>query len=266
GHPASFSDAAIQSCLTLKGLFGLGLRQTTGLVASLLRLCGLDWAVPDFSTLSRRGKTLAVAVPYRPSSGALHLLVDSTGIKLRGDGEWHRRKHGRDRPRRWLKLHLAVDAESLQVRAIEVTDGDVGDSSMLPHLLDQISPQETLSQVTADGAYDTRPCRAAIAARGAAALIPPRRNGQPWSDDAPGAVTRNEALRACRRLGWRVWRTWSSYHVRSRVEATMACLKRLGERIMARQFDRQVAELQVRAAILNRFTTLGTPVTQLVHV
>ncbi|MBE7157357.1 MAG: IS5 family transposase, partial [Rhodospirillales bacterium] len=164
------------------------------------------------------------------------------------------------------KLHLAVDADSLQLHAIEVTDADVSDSPMLPYLLDQLPPGETLSQVTADGAYDTRPRHAAIAARGAAALIPPRSNGQPWSEETPGGPTRNEALRACQHLGRKVWRAWSGYHVRSRAEATMHCFKRLGERVMARQFDRQVAELQVRAAILNRFTALGTPVTRLVHV
>lgn len=90
GRPATFTDAAIQACLTLKALFGLPLRQTTGLVASLLELAGLDWAVPDFSTLSRRQKGLNVVIPYRPGTGALHLLIDSTGIKAEGDGEGFR--------------------------------------------------------------------------------------------------------------------------------------------------------------------------------
>ena len=90
GRPATFSDAAIQTCLTLKALFGLPLRQATGLVESLLKLAGLDWSVPDFSTLSRRQMGLNVAIPYRPSTGALHLLIDSTGIKAEGEGEWFR--------------------------------------------------------------------------------------------------------------------------------------------------------------------------------
>lgn len=109
GRPATFSDAAIQTCLMLKALFGLPLRQTTGLVESLLKLAKLDWPVPDFSTLCRRQNDLTVTIPYRPSTGALHLLVDSTGIKARGEGEWCCRKHGASRPRQWAKVHLGID-------------------------------------------------------------------------------------------------------------------------------------------------------------
>jgi len=179
-RPAAFSDASIQTCLTLKALFGLALRQTEGLVASLLTLAGLDWPVPDFSTLCGRQKGLSVQIPYRPSTGALHLLIDSPGIKVMGEGEWSTRKHGASRPRQWRKVHLGSDAKTLEVRAIEVTGSRVGDGPMLPELLAQIPSDEVIGQVTADGAYDTRPCYAAIAARQACAVIPTRRNGQPW--------------------------------------------------------------------------------------
>ena len=262
GRPATFSDAAIQTCLTLKALFGLPLRQTEGLVASLLKLAGLAWPVPDFSTLCRRQKTLTVQIPYRPSTGALHLLIDSTGIKAAGEGEWSTRKHGASRPRSWRKVHLGIDAETLEVRAIEITGSRVGDGPMLPELLAQIPPNQAIGQVTADGAYDTRPCHAAIAARQASAVIPTRRNGQPWKETTPGAQARNEILRATKHLGRSIWRSWSGYHRRSRVEAKMRCLKLLGERLMARDFDRQTTELHIRAALLNRFTRLGTPETQ----
>jgi Transposase DDE domain len=262
GRQPVFTDAAIQTCLTLKALFGLPLRQTTGMVASLLDLAGLDWPVPDFSTLCRRQKTLMVHIPYRPSSGALHLLIDSTGVKAKGDGEWLARKHGPSKPRDWRKVHLGIDAESLEIRAIEITGSRVGDAPMLPDLLDQIPGDQSIGIVTADGAYDTRACHAAIAERGAAAVIPPRRNGKPWKEHTAGATVRNEALRSCRRLGRAIWKRWTGYHRRSLVEAKMRCLKLLGERVMSRDFDRQVAELQIRAAILNRFTALGTPLTQ----
>jgi len=133
---------------------------------------------------------------------------------------------------------------------------------MLPDLLNQIPNDQPLGIVTADGAYDTRACHAAIAARGAAAVIPPRKNGKPWKEITAGATARNGALRSCRRLGRAIWKRWTGYHRRSLVEAKMRCLKLLGERVMSRDFDRQVAELQIRAAILNRFTSLGTPLTQ----
>ena len=112
GRRRKFSDAAIQACLTLKVLFGLPLRQTTGFVESLLRLLGLDWPVPDFSTLNRRQKTLTVSLPWRGGAGPLNLLIDSTGTKAEGEGEWNARKHGGSRRRIWRKIHIAIDEEN----------------------------------------------------------------------------------------------------------------------------------------------------------
>jgi len=255
---------AIQTCLSLKVLFGMALRQTTGFVESLLQLVGLDWTVPDFSTLSRRQKTLAVNIPYRGSQGPLHLLIDSTGIKVEGEGEWHARKHGGPKRRVWRKIHLGIDEETLEVRAVEITGSHIGDAPVLPDLLKQIPPHEQIGSVTADGAYDTRRCYDAIADRGADAVIPPRKNARPWKTVTVGAGARNEALRASKYLGRALWRRWSGYHRRSRVETKMHCVKLLGQRLMARDFDRQVAELQVRIAILNRYTALGIPVTEAV--
>ena len=128
-----------------KCLFGLALRQSLGLVESLLRLAGLDWKVPDLSTVCRRQKSLSVTLPYRPSSTALELLVDSTGIKFLGEGEWKCKKHGAEYRRQWRKVHLAIDAHTLDIRAIEVTDNGTGDASMLPGLLSQIPADEPLA-------------------------------------------------------------------------------------------------------------------------
>jgi hypothetical protein len=261
GRRQTFSDAAIQFCLSIKCLFSLPQRQSIGLVESLLQQAGLDWPVPDFSTLSRRQKTLKVVIPYRPNNEGLHLLVDSTGIKMLGEGEWKRKKHGADYRRQWRKIHLGIDAHTLEIRAIEVTRSTVGDAPVLPLLLEQIPSDEVIATVSADGAYDTRDCHAAIAARHAAAIIPTRKNGQAWKENTAGAKARNDILRATDYLGRTIWKNWSGYHRRSLVETKMRCFKLLGERVMARDFDRQVAELQVRAALLNRFTQLGTPVT-----
>lgn len=150
----TFSDAAIQFCLTIKCLFGLALRQTIGMVESLLRLVGLDWTAPDFSTLSRRQKDLQVRIPVQKKQGCLHLLVDSTGIKMMGEGEWKVKKHGADYRRQWRKLHLGIDAETLEIRAMEVTDNRTGDATMLPELLSQIPGTVVLATVTTDGVYD----------------------------------------------------------------------------------------------------------------
>ena len=264
GRQQAYSDAAIQACLTLKVLFGLPLRQTTGFVESLLSLVGLDWVVPDFSTLCRRQRTLPVAIPYQGSAGPLHLLVDSTGIKAEGEGEWNARKHGGLKRRLWRKIHIGIDEQTLEIRAVEVTSSSVGDAPMLPDLLNQIPPGQEIGSVTADGAYDTRRCHDAIAARKAHAVIPPRKNAKMWKPDTPGARARNEAVRSTKYLGHSLWRNLTRYHRRSRVETKMLCVKLLGQRLSARDFDRQVAEIQIRAAILNGFTALGIPRTEAV--
>lgn len=262
GRQPDYRDAAIQTCLTMKVFFGLALRQTTGFVESLLRLVGLDWAVPDFSTLSRRQKTLNVNIPCRGSDGPLHLLTDSTGIKVEGEGEWSARKHGGAKRRVWRKIRIGIDERSLELRAAESTTSDIGDAPMLPELLDQIPPGQEIGSVTADGAFDTRKRHDAIAARGAVAIIPPRKNAKPWKPDTAGAIARNEILRTSKRVGRTIWRRWSGYHRRSRAETRMHCVKRLGQRLSARDFDRQVAEFQVRVAVPNRFIALGTPITE----
>ena len=259
GRSPKFSDAAIQFCLTLKNLFGLALRQSTGLVQSVLQLSGLAWPAPDFSTLCRRQLGLNVQVPYTRSQGGLHLLVDSTGIKFLGEGEWKCKKHGPERRRQWRKLHIGIDAQTLQIRAICVTSNNVSDAAVLPDLLQQLPEDEALESLTGDGAYDTQPVYEAVIQRGAVPIIPPRKNARIRKGDA--FAYRNAALVACRRLGRRIWKVWSGYHRRSLVETKMNCIKRLGERVMSRTFERQVNELHIRAAILNRFTELGRPQT-----
>lgn len=156
----------------------------------------------------------------------------------------------------------AFTRRTLEIRAAEFTTSNVGDAPMLPELLNQIPPVQEIASVTADGAFDTRKCHDAIAARGAAAIIPPRKNAKPWKPDTPGAIARNEILRTSKRLGRTIWQRWSGYHRRSRVEAKRHCVKLLGQRLSARDFDRQVAEFQVRVAVLNGFTALGIPVTE----
>lgn len=206
GRHHTFIDTAIQFCLSIKCLFGLALRQSLGLIQSLLELGKVNWRVPDFSTVSRRQRTLQVQLPYQRSATALDLLVDSTGIKFLGEGEWKRKKHGAEYRRQWRKVHLGIDASTLEIWAIEVTDNSVGDAPMLPGLLAQIPPDEPIASVSTDGAYDTKDCHAAIAQRGAQAVIPPRKNGKPWKENRQGAAVRNAALRACQRLGRGIWK------------------------------------------------------------
>ncbi|WP_435170913.1 IS5 family transposase [Falsirhodobacter sp. 1013] len=262
GRPPVFSDAAIQFCLMVKVLFSLPLRQIIGMVASIREMARLDWPVPDFFTLSRRQKTLAVQIPHRRRLGPLNLLVDSTGIKFLGDGEWLARKHGTHRRRQYRKVHLAMDTATGDILAGEFTSSREGDSPVLPDLLDQIPADEQVGTVTGDGAFDTRRCHTAIVDRGGTAIIPIRRNGRLWKENCPAARARNDILRASKRFGRANWKHWAGYHARSRIEARMCCLKSFGERIAPRDPDRQTAEIHIRIALINRFNALGTGETE----
>jgi hypothetical protein len=215
--------------------------------------------VPHTSTLSRRQQSLTVAIPYRTRGGPLHLVIDSTGLKVPGEGEWKVRKHGADKRRVWRKVHLAIDANSHEVRAVEMTDHRHGDGEIVPGLLAQLRPEERIGVISGDGAYDTHGVYEASAACGAALVVPPRRNGRPWKVHTTGAAERNESLRAIQYLGRRLRKRWSGYHRRSLAETAMSRLKRLGERLSARNPARQVAEVKIRCAILNTFNALGMP-------
>ena len=151
-----------------------------------------------------------------------------------------------------------MDAATGDIRAVEFTSSQEGDSPVLPELLDQIPDGEEIGTVTGDGAFDTRRCHSAILARGGTAVIPIRKNGRLWKEDCPAALARNDNLRATRRLGRTIWKRWAGYHVRSRIEARMRNLKSFGERIASRDPDRQTADIHIRVALMNRFNALGT--------
>ena len=180
-------------------------------------------------------------------------------LKVLGEGEWKVRKHGADKRRVWCKVHLVIDADSHEVRAVEMTDNRHGDGEIVPGLLTQLPKAERIGVISGDGAYDTRGVYEASASREATLVVPPRRNGKPWKVRTTGAAERNESLRAIKRLGRRLWKRWSGYHRRSLAETAMSRLKRLGERLAARDPARQVAEVQIRCAILNTFNALGMP-------
>ncbi len=258
GRPWTFSDAAIEFGLSIKVLFGLALRQAIGMVESLLRMAGLeDWPVPDCSTLCRRQTTVTIRVPCRRGEGPLNLLVDSTGVKMRGDGEGQVRKHGPGRRRPWRKVHPAMGTATGDVRGGEFTSSGEGESPVLRSLLEQTPSDQAIGTVTADGACDTRTCHSAIAEHGGTAIIPSRKNGRPWNKDGPAARARNETLRATRYFGRAFWKRLTGYHARRRIEAQMCRLRSFGKRLTSRDPDRQAAKTHTRIALMNRSSALG---------
>ena len=149
----------------IKSLFSLSLHMVTGFVQSLIKLSGLDGTVPDYSTLCRRQKHIDIAINYQKSRDGLHLLVDSTGLNFLGEGEWKCKKQGPEYCRQLHKLHIGIDAKTLQIRAVQLTTNNVSDSEVLGDLLNQIPSDERIDSVYTDGAYDTKYCRQVIADR-----------------------------------------------------------------------------------------------------
>ncbi len=229
-----------------------------------IKLCGLNWTAPDYSTHCRRQKHIDIAINYQKSRDGLHLLVDSTGLKFLGEGEWKRKKYHPEYRRQWRKLNIGIDAETLQIRAVQLTTSHISDSQVLGDLLNQIPLDEQIDSVYTNGAYDTKQCRQVIADRQAYAVIPPRKNAKSWKDNKVHSRERNELLRTVKRFGRTLWKKWSGYHRRTLVETKMHCIKLLSDKFSARSFQSQVNEVHARVAVLNKLTELGRPHTQVV--
>lgn len=183
GASQLYSDTAIATVATLKSVFHLAGRQAQGFVESVFQLMDIPLPVPDHSTVSRRLSALSISMPVQWQSGARHVVVDSTGVKVYGEGEWKARQHGVSKRRTWRKLHLGVDESTGEIMVAEVTTNDFHDSEILPSLLEGITSD--IAQVSGDGAYDTFACHEAIAQRGAAATIPPRHDARPTQHGVP---------------------------------------------------------------------------------
>jgi hypothetical protein len=259
GGQPRYSALAIATALTLRAVFRLALRQTEGLIASILRLLGLDLAVPDHSTLSRRAETLEVPRPRRGRE-PVHLLVDSTGLRLCGAGEWLAEKHGTKRRRSWRKLHLATDADTGHIVASALTDKDADDGSQVGPLLEQVDGP--VASFTGDGAFDRDDIYAEVAARHpATAVVVPPRSGAVPSDTVETAPTRRDGhLRSIAERGRMGWQRATGYNFRALVEANVSRWKRvIGDGLRSRTDGRRQTEVAIAADVLNRMLDLGRP-------
>src|SRR5215211_6751147 len=262
-----YSELAILTALTLRAGFRLAYRQTEGLIGSLMRLLGLDLPVPDHTTLSRRAATLEVPRPRSGSSPEaeceaepLHLLVDSTGLKLCGPGEWLFEKHCTKTRRSWRKLHLGVDADTGQIVAAALTTPDVDDGSQAGPLLDQVAGPA--ASFTGDGAYDQEGVYASVAERHpeAAIIVPPRVTAVPSNAAESNPTQRDRHLQHIADHGRRAWQRASGYTKRARAEAAIARWKQvLGDRLRAHMDKRRATEVDVAGYVLNRMLDLGRP-------
>src|SRR4051795_8279041 len=259
GGQPRYSALAITTALTLRAVFRLALRQTEGLISSILHLLGLDLAAPDHSTLSRRAETLQVPHP-RCGREPVHLLVDSTGLRLCGPGEWLTEKYGTKRRRSWRKLHLATDADPGQIVASVLTDKDADDGSQVGPLLERIDG--AVASFTGDGAYDRDDVYAEVAARhpAAAVVVPPRANAVPSKAAEIAPTQRDRHIEVIAEHGRMAWQKASGYNWRALVECDISRWKRvIGEGLRPQTDGRQATEVAIAADVLNRMLELGRP-------
>ena len=263
GGQPRYSDLAIEMCLTLGVVFTQPLRQTQGLMRSIAKLLGVEVLVPDFSTMSRRGSSLKLQTKSRADNhAAIHLVVDSTGLKIFGEGEWCVQKHKtRVKRKHWRKLHLGLDLVSGEIVCDDLTTDEVGDPTALPGLLDQIASPVT--QFLADGAYDGGPTRDLLTARFGSMIevtIPPPKNASPSPDAAQDPTVRDCHIAEIAARGRMAWQKATGYNQRSRGETLMGRWKTvIGPKLKARNFENQKTEVKIGVRILNRMTGLGRP-------
>ncbi|MEO9780430.1 MAG: IS5 family transposase [Sedimentitalea sp.] len=263
GGQPRYSDLAIELCLTLSVVFSQPLRQTQGMMRSIAAMLEVNIAVPDFSTLSRRGSGLTLqSRPRIDSHAAIHLVVDSTGLKIFGEGEWLEEKHETKRKRRsWRKLHLGLDLVSGEIVCSDLTRDDVGDPTALPDLLDQVDGSVDL--FLADGTYDGEPTSDLLAARFGSMIkvtIPPPKNAILSPNAAHNLMARGRHISEIAAHGRMVWQKTTGYNQRSRGETLMGRWKAvIGPKLKARNFENQKSEAKIGVRVLNRMTELGRP-------
>lgn len=260
GRPYVYSDVAIECLLTLREVFRLPYRQTEGLGRALAKIMGVDVAIPDFTSLAKRAAKLGVSLGVRQASGPIDVVVDSTGLKVYGEGEWKVRKHGVGKRRTWRKLHLAVNPDTHEIVAETMTVGSGHDANQVKPLLDQVEGK--VQTFYGDGAYDQWKVYGELKGRGVHAIIPPRKNAKIKQHGNRGKepLERDECIRQIRRDGRKKWKDSIGYHRRSLAETAVYRMKAsFGDRLKNRTEPNQRTEGRIRCRILNRYTQLGMP-------
>lgn len=260
-----YPNGIIECCLVLGISYGLRLRQTTGFVSSLLSLLGKgDLAVPDYTTLCRRQCSLSLEISQRLSKGEnLEIAIDSTGLKVYGEGEWKVRKHGVSKRRTWRKLHIGIDINTQEIVAVELTTNGKDDASTATKMLK--GKTKRLKSFRGDGAYDNSAFRKTLGP-GVQQIIPPPKNAVIKKATKKKPIVehlqqRNEAVLFINEHGSKEWKIRNGYHKRSLNEVVMFRYKTIfGAEMNARKMDNQSVEAKLKCAILNKYTTTGMPV------
>ncbi|HHV2467515.1 TPA: IS5 family transposase, partial [Escherichia coli] len=249
-------DLAITTVLVIKRVFRLTLRAAQGFIDSIFTLMNVPLRCPDYTSVSKRAKSVNVSFKTFTRGEIAHLVIDSTGLKVFGEGEWKVKKHGKERRRIWRKLHLAVDSKTHEIICADLSLNNVTDSEAFPGLIRQT--HRKIRAASADGAYDTRLCHDELRRKKISALIPPRKGAGYW----PGEYAdRNRAVANQRLTGSNArWKWTTDYNRRSIAETAMYRVKQLfGGSLTLRDYDGQVAEAMALVRALNKMTKAGMP-------
>lgn len=258
GGKVEYSDLSIEFCLTMKHLFKLGYRQTEGFVGDIMSLINIDLSVPCYSQIQRRSKRLEIDIRIRKGSkGPIDIVIDSTGLKVYGEGEWKMRKHGKTKRRVWRKVHMGSDGLDLEILSVVVTGNEADDSEGGKMVMSQI--KESKKSVAGDGAYDTNKFRGCLPLE-TEQLIPPKQGAVDSKGSNPKFAKRDEAVRRIEEVGREGWKKETGYHIRSKSEVNMYRYKKIfGEGMIARKRPFDQAEVRIKCKILNQFVEQGMP-------
>lgn len=257
GHPTTYADAAIECLLLMQSVYHLPLCQTEGFARSIFALAKIELPIPDYSTLARRRATLDISLPVQHKSAPMHVIVDSSGLKIYGDGEWMVRQHRATKRRTWRKIHLAIDEATQEIVACITTERQAANHTTLPTVLDDI--KQPIGQVSADGGYDYNSAYLATLKHQATPVFPPRVNAtvnERWHNWA----SRNGVVKRVKQIGLKAWKQETNDHRRSLAETGFFRLKTIfGERLGSRRLETQQQESRLRCVALNRMTRGGMP-------
>lgn len=263
GRPSTYSDDAILTALMIRFVFHLPLRAMEGFLASLVSVMGLSLCTPSYTQVCRRAKALGKDLKHLTKRPITDLVIDSTGLKVYGEGEWKVRQHGYSKRRTWRKLHLAICPDSNEILFVKLTDNKTPDHKVYPQFLE--AAPKTVKRTYADGAYDRERCYRANCTHGASPIIPPQKNAR-YREKAPEHLrARNNALLEMKGLGGgedgrMLWKKLKGYHRRSLAETGMYRFKIFfGGSLKSRTLESQQAEAYSKSRALNIMTNLGMP-------
>ena len=260
-----YSDKCIECLLQLKAVFKLGYRQLEGFACSIINLMCIDIQVPSYSQISRRAKELNVDIEAPKTNSPIHIVIDSTGLKVYGEGEWKTRKHGISKRRTWRKLHLGVDEKTGLIHAQVLTENGAGDgdSQQVKDMLDQVN--SPIDKLSGDGAYDSYELWGLLKESNIQGIIPPQENAVYWVDEKGKLLDldRNRIIREIEIIGKKAWKKQSQYHRRSLSETAMMRFKTIfGSNLYSRKLEKQKTEAAIKIKCLNKMTGIGMPVSQ----